>query len=534
MHRFGKQNRHFAFRAIDRKLPCFIPVMAPTDECGRFSMKTKSRPNLNFQLSRRGRGRVSPVIHYSCSLICVGLTCGVLLLQHIYWLRVLHSSIDTYRLENNAQGHHHPFPPSQGGDLVPGNITINYADGKISTAFLIFRFPHHSGQGTGNIISGTLAAHLLAEEFNRTICHVYGHDSEEGKSSSSTSSFRSAFAWKDEEHQNLCDNVFLQIEARMNKTKAATIVQNNFDHTSEQSECSMRDLLSNHKDYPIVYYEGNTYPRWPTSNIKKRDYFHELLKPTESLLQILPWKTPPATVVHLRDGDGAYDERSGLDDQTLNLLARGDFVGENDGGNKENMEIYLVTNNVKWYKHFPKWSHPDWSLVHHSAMDRISWGNEENKYEEPNTIPKNGNKIIAARDNSHANENRDKNAEALQMWADWYTLLNANRVYHTHSDFSRSASRWNEGIESFTIQGSSTDARDLGSSSLPHLVLQNDNGEAEMKRLVDRKSEELWFCGGSTTSNEERQHIKEKQHQQLLSMIRRRKSQYWNQDSYLG
>jgi len=38
------------------------------------------------------------------------------------------------------------------------------------------------------------------------------------------------------------------------------------------------------------------------------------------------------------------------------------------------------------------------------------------------------------------------------MWADWYTILTAKMVYHTHSDFSISAIHW-QNIESKTIDG---------------------------------------------------------------------------------
>jgi hypothetical protein len=36
----------------------------------------------------------------------------------------------------------------------------------------------------------------------------------------------------------------------------------------------------------------------------------------------------------------------------------------------------------------------------------------------------------------------NRKRETLQMFADWYTILTAKMVYHTHSDFSISAIHW--------------------------------------------------------------------------------------------
>mmetsp|Transcript_60348 Transcript_60348/g.148079 ORF Transcript_60348/g.148079 Transcript_60348/m.148079 type:complete len:202 (-) Transcript_60348:195-800(-) len=44
-----------------------------------------------------------------------------------------------------------------------------------------------------------------------------------------------------------------------------------------------------------------------------------------------------------------------------------------------------------------------------------------------------------------------KYQQGMQMWSDWYTLLNSKLIYHTHSDFSISAARWNQNILSWTI-----------------------------------------------------------------------------------
>jgi hypothetical protein len=366
-------------------------------------------------------------------------------------------------------------------------------------------------------MSGALAAQLLAEEFNRTLCHAGA------EATNVRSSFYRAFEWRDHRHKEICDRILLPVEEaaaqRDNVTiynlvpnASNTIVQNNYDKTSEQSECAMRDLLLNYKDYPIVYYEGNTYPRWPNKAVSlPRDYFHERFTPTQFLRGVLPWKEldPPTTVVHLREGDSVGDYRGGLDDQTLSLLAKEDFLD----ASLSKQTVFLVTNNVEWYPRFPKWSHPNWSLVHHSALKRISWGG-------------------TSRDNHGERERKSDDGE-LQMWADWYTLLNAQKIYHTLSDFSRSTARWNEKIKIWTILGSTNETATATTTTTteegktgPRLLLRNDtevlpNESQGVPRLVDRSSTERWFCGNP--SPEETKHLQEMRDQQILALLRARK-----------
>ena len=384
-------------------------------------------------------------------------------------------------------------------------------------AFLIFRFPNHSGQGTGNILSGALAAQLLAEEFNRTLCHAGQEPTNDPKSiawsivpTNVRSSFRRAFEWRDRRHEETCNQIL------QSNLRRKTIVQRNYDATSEQSECDMRDLLSNHKDFPIVYYEGNTYPRWPIKDISMpRDYFHETFQPTQALWDILPWgeSEPPPIVVHLREGDDRSDQRGGLDNQTLSLLAKENLW--KDDNSKPNSPVFLVTNNVEWYSKFPSWSHPNWSLVRHSALKRISWG-------------------------THANNNFHNDTQGqLQMWADWYTLLNAKKIYHTFSDFSLSAARWNENIQSWTILGASDDkaTTEENKNTDSRLLLRKDfdvpNNVSPLSshgvpRLVDRITKELWFCG--KPSPEEARHVQEKEKRQLMERLRRWKQRESSSD----
>ena len=396
------------------------------------------------------------------------------------------------------------------GDKVVVNDSISTSDlqKKIEgIAVLIFRFPNLSGQGTGNIMSGVLAAQLLAEEFNRTICHVGT------EATSFHVSFRRAFEWKDDHHKEVCVQILRYTEqVQQNNTAIIpddTIVQRNYDATSEQSECTMREWLSNHDGHPIIYYQGNTYPRWPNkATTLPRDHFHEQFRPTQALWDILPWKesNPPQTVIHLRQGDNDRDHREGLDELTLSQLEKVDFVPKKS--NNPNPNVFLVTNNVELYSRFPEWSHPDWELVRHSALKRISWG------EPPDGKPP-------------THRGGTEGVGDLQMWADWYTLLNAQKIYHTHSDFSRSAARWNERIQSWTILGSTEEtAGTNGGGAGPRLLLRNDiepvtNESKGVSRLVDRTTEELWFCGNPSPG--EKQFVQEKKDRQLLDLIRARK-----------
>jgi hypothetical protein len=309
-------------------------------------------------------------------------------------------------------------------------------------------------------------------------------------------SFKRAFELNQVLHQETCDRILQRVrkgnDSTLKPNVSNTIVQNNYDQkSSEQSECSMSELLSNHRGFPIVYYEGNTYPRWPNIVISKRDRFRERFQPTQALKDTLPWKEsePPPVVAHLRQGDSDRDHRDGLDEKTLSLLARESFLETIESPSV----VFLVTNNVEWYARFPDWSHPSWSKVHHSALRSISWGGGDLDHQR-------------------------KDDSDLQMWADWYTLLSARKIYHTASDFSRSASRWNEKIESWTIRGSNEDG----------LVLKKD-GEGSLHggvpKLVDRATNELWFCGKSTPSAEEQMHVQEKRERQLLDLVRARKRQ---------
>jgi hypothetical protein len=356
--------------------------------------------------------------------------------------------------------------------------------------FLIYHLSSHPGQGTGNIISGVLAAHMLADEFNRIVCHV-GYEQ----------SFDRAFVWKNTIHASTCQEIISQAPPPKDNN---TIVQNNFDESAIQSECAMKEMLRSSER--ILYYKGNTYPRWPSrSQGNEANYFDSIFRPTPALRSILPWPSifhPPPVVVHLRQGDNELDNRDGLDHTSLTLLAQQDeWMNQlNIKVDLSHPSIFLVTNRVEFYDRFPNWTHPNWSLVHHSALGRISWGSGRSAH-------------------SDSNNNLQKNREdgLLQMWADWYTLLHAKAIIHTHSDFSLSAARWNSQIRSWTIQGT-----DEGTQQL-HLQMDfSDERSSAVPRLVDRSPKELKFCN---PQNDDTKEFKDRKVQQTLALMKARRQQ---------
>jgi hypothetical protein len=201
--------------------------------------------------------------------------------------------------------------------------------------------------------------------------------------------------------------------------------------------------------------ESNTYPRWPAV---PDNLFLDNYRAKPELVKLLPYKESPTTVVHLREPDGKDDARKGLDNDSLKAL-----------GKTLPRDTYLVTNRVEWYDKFEKeygWSHPEWNEVIHSALRR-SWG---------------------TRGAAEKSKTVDKETQNLQMWCDWYTILTAKFVYHTHSDFSISAIHW-QNLDSRTIIGynATTGQLDLEEESW------RVSGETE--RLVDRT------VGGKGTSD---------------------------------
>jgi hypothetical protein len=358
---------------------------------------------------------------------------GILLLVaailYLYFLWRTQSFLDTLeeRGRFSIPGHlfrkHAVTEAASKGQLSPHETSTD-------DRFIIF-IPFLAGQGTGNIMAGLLAAHLLALEFNRIVCV-----------SPTYKDFLDAFEPAHPEAIEKCPKLLVLPD----KTSKNSLRLVNFE--SVPDECLLKDTLAS--DIPVLYLESNTYPRWP--EIPDNLFFTNYRAKPE-LLKLLPYKVYPKTVVHLREPDGTHDLRKGLDDNSLKAL-----------GKMLPRDTYLVTNRVDWYDKFEKeygWSHPEWNEVVHSALQK-SWGVRGSKERQTRSVA-----------------NVDRETQNLQMFCDWYTILTAKFVYHTHSDFSISAIHW-QNIDSREIMGlnAATGGFDLEEESW--------RITGETKRLVDR------------------------------------------------
>lgn len=297
----------------------------------------------------------------------------------------------------------------------------------IQSQFLIFK-GFMKGQGTGNYMNGLLATHLLALEFNRTVCV-----------SPDYKDFHLAFRPRQTELRDICASIIQQYD----QNKDLRIMLNNFGNAP--NECQLQKQLAD-PHQPVFVLLANTYPRWPTV---PNQFFFTHYEPTPELLAMLPYETSPHTVVHLRKPDkkGA-DDRRGLDRETFQQLDQ-----------MLPADTFLVTNNVAWYQHFPTWQHPSWTIVKHTATSKY-WGDvpEETNAEQRRAV-------------NHA-------LQVLQMWADWFTILSAQRVLHTASDFSHSAIHW-QNIPAQIINGMQDGILDL--------VPESWVRDGETPRLLDRR-----------------------------------------------
>jgi hypothetical protein len=79
--------------------------------------------------------------------------------------------------------------------------------------------------------------------------------------------------------------------------------------------------------------------------------------------------------------------------------------------------------------------------VRHSANAKLSWGSSYN-----NNNNNNNAKMVSSNQQQQPHQR-------LEMWSDWWTLYHADRIFHTHSDFSLSAVHWSGIKESFSIRG---------------------------------------------------------------------------------
>ena len=297
--------------------------------------------------------------------------------------------------------------------------------------FIMF-LPLEAGQGIGNIMNGLLAAHLLADEFGRVVC-ITDHWVD----------FYQAFIPL--HHRKQCAKL-QQYPTELNGSEQISLL--NFGLPA--NECHLKQFLAS--DQKLIFLIGNTYPRWRDTPDKYWDRFYMTTERMKHLLHVQS-KHPIHTVVHLRDADGDMDPRKGLDPETLTVL--GSTLPNN---------TFLVTNNVQWYSFFEEqyhWSNPGWSSVRHSAYTSLEWG------------PKLTN---VKKEEDHM----------MNLWCDWYTILMAEKVIHTHSDFSLSAIHWRN-LESKTILG-------LDKNGNLDLIDEPWRREHSVIPLVQRKENELKHC----------------------------------------
>jgi hypothetical protein len=206
-----------------------------------------------------------------------------------------------------------------------------------------------TGQGLGNQLNGLLAAHLLGDEFGRIVCVGRWE----------WDAFFDAMEYVNPQAQATCKDLPPMMT---NSSSDEKITLLNFGNSP--NECQLREKLAS--DHRVIYFTGNTYPRWCTV---PPNYWFRQYRPTQRLLEILPWKDPPHTVVHLRHGDNIADPRLGLDHNTLVEL-----------GESLPSDTFLVTNWVEWFDFFETkygWRNSNWMTVQHSALTHLKWVSRE-------------------------------------------------------------------------------------------------------------------------------------------------------------
>lgn len=302
----------------------------------------------------------------------------------------------------------HNVVPRMATPTTTSTITSN----DLPLKFILFQGDLR-GQGVGNHMNGLLAAHLLGDEFQRVVCV-----------SPAFAEFTLAF---DPIHPLATQHCPQVIETATTQSlkkgrrrsyslppKHLLLEFANYysaAHNKNLNECDLKQKLAS--DTPVWFLRTNMYPQWPDATFIPNNYFDRFYQPKQILQALLP-SPPPSVVVHLRKEDGPSDQRGGLDNATLQAL------GEYFITAMEHQRPFLVTNHVAFYIFFEhlQWRHPPWETVVHSAL-------------------LNGNAFIG-QTLSHREQQK------LQLWADWYTCLKADTVYHTFSDFSASAIHWQD------------------------------------------------------------------------------------------
>lgn len=314
---------------------------------------------------------------------------------------------------------------------------------------------HLSNQGAGNVMLGLLASHLFGLEFDRVVCVR------------SFPTFFQAFHPIDPIAVELCPKVHTILQQEQEIPANARLSILSYFRTTD--ECWLKKQLSSRENV-LVRVFGNSYPRWPTTTAKSlENLFLRFYEPTEALRQVLPWNEPPPVVVHLRDADNPMrDARKGLDESAFKAL--GKMLPRNT--------TFLVTNRVAWYKYFGEnfgWRHPPWFQVVHSTLNN-TWGTNIS-----DPFPK-------ARSFEPISKETNTTMQNLQLWADWFTIARAQKVYHTHSDFSNSALMWQQTMDTHTIGDYNETSETID------LIQEHWRPVQSTPRLVDRNATELKGC----------------------------------------
>jgi hypothetical protein len=351
--------------------------------------------------------------------------------------------------------------------LLVGNLQ-EIASTRQDVRIIVFLGDKLGMQGAGNIMLGLLGAHLLADEFRRVVCVTPAYVS-----------FNMAFEAL--QNKDVCQRLFQAYPVDSPQYLALDqkrLVIVNYD-SQPPDECAIQKRLSN-RDEKVVFIMGNAYPRW--CNVPD-NYFYRFYQPKQEILKLLPYnvKKPPITVVHLRLEDGVMDKRKGLDNESLKAL--GELLLKSPSSQDP---PFLVTNNVLWFvffEHYYGWMHPKYEQVVYSVRVK-SWGGIRHHPTKPEDLTPNQKK------------------QYLQLWSDWFTILTAKQVYHTHSDFSTSAVLW-MGTSLVAKKGAADTTNIFRSRVIDGIDIETGNlrlaeepwiGHYPAERLVDRSADALQHC----------------------------------------
>ena len=263
------------------------------------------------------------------------------------------------------------------------------------------------GQGSGNLMLGLLAAHLLARYYKREVCVDWPHFNE---------AFRS----------------FLPCPSDILNAKATTVSRWNFGETSLEHDVACH-MASNAR---VVAWEGNDVGvgnERGEAFLRQKDsaetrawlgtVFDREYTPSESLRDLLPsaHQPYPSSVVHLRVGDGCPE-----DDDAAECDFRGPF--KTLGANWSTLAAEL------------RRCAPNATLLadRQSVFQKLPGYGRQHAFVRERRRLVSGHSISARR-TSEANFDHLNMHNHLAAWADWYLLTRAETVYHTASGFSESA-----------------------------------------------------------------------------------------------